>query len=275
MIGDLVPEHDVYYLFLLKLKEIVEMAFSFSLSTPLMSLFELKIQDHLQDFLDLFPDKSLLPKHHFLLHYGQAFASFGPLRLCWCMRFEAKHAYFKKLVRVINNFKNLLSTLAERHQQYQAYLTITEFGRSETFKTSKCTAIIVDNLSEQLRNLLSESGVNIQNSIHECQFVVIRGIRYCVQMLVVISFSSMGPVFGKITSIYMQDTQPRLLLRVCCCEWEPHFSAYRITFTADFKVVNFSNLFDYYPLSVYERNGGKFVTLKHFLFDFHDYANLM
>jgi muramidase (phage lysozyme) len=37
------------------------------------------------------------------------------------MRFESKHLYFTKLVKVVNNFKNICSTLAMRHQLMQAY----------------------------------------------------------------------------------------------------------------------------------------------------------
>ena len=36
----------------------------------------------------------------------------GPLVHVWCMRYEAKHSYFKQLVRVTENFKNMLKTLS-------------------------------------------------------------------------------------------------------------------------------------------------------------------
>ena len=41
------------------------------------------------------------PKHHFFLHLPLAIFMFGPMKVWWCMRFEAKHQYFKKLVKVI------------------------------------------------------------------------------------------------------------------------------------------------------------------------------
>lgn len=44
------------------------------------------------------------------------------------MRFEAKHNYFKKLVRRINNFKNISYSLARRHQALQAYLLQSSAG---------------------------------------------------------------------------------------------------------------------------------------------------
>ena len=40
----------------------------------------------------------------------------GPLRHQWCMRFEAKNHYMKRLVGL--NFKNVPKSVAVRHQYY-------------------------------------------------------------------------------------------------------------------------------------------------------------
>ena len=34
----------------------------------------------------------------------------------WCMRYQAKHGYFKRLVLFIANYTNVAVTLVERHQ---------------------------------------------------------------------------------------------------------------------------------------------------------------
>uniref|UniRef100_A0A8C1S326 Uncharacterized protein n=1 Tax=Cyprinus carpio TaxID=7962 RepID=A0A8C1S326_CYPCA len=47
---------------------------------------------------------------------------FGPLIRLWTLRFESKHSYFKRCGRKLHNFKNLCSTLVERHPFLQAYL---------------------------------------------------------------------------------------------------------------------------------------------------------
>lgn len=52
----------------------------------------------------------------------------GPLSRMWCMRYEAKHSYFKHLARVLCNFKNIAKTLAHHHQQYMCY-QMCESGR--------------------------------------------------------------------------------------------------------------------------------------------------
>jgi hypothetical protein len=45
----------------------------------------------------------------------------GPMMTHWCMRFVAKHRYFKQLATAIGNYANLPWTLAERHQNRQCY----------------------------------------------------------------------------------------------------------------------------------------------------------
>lgn len=51
--------------------------------------------------------------------------SHGPLLRAWCMRYEAKHHYFKHLCTVIGNYKNLSYTLAMRHQHWLCYMQQT------------------------------------------------------------------------------------------------------------------------------------------------------
>ena len=46
-----------------------------------------------------------------------------PIVRQWCMRFEAKHHYFKRLAQGMTNFKNLHKTLAIRHQRLQCIHT--------------------------------------------------------------------------------------------------------------------------------------------------------
>lgn len=46
---------------------------------------------------------------------------YGPLVNYWCMRYEAKHSFFKKLSSIIGNYINLPLTMAKRHQHLQCY----------------------------------------------------------------------------------------------------------------------------------------------------------
>lgn len=51
------------------------------------------------------------PKNHFVQHIPRAITKFGPCRLFWCMRYEAKHKEFKKAAR-LGNYMNVPRHLA-------------------------------------------------------------------------------------------------------------------------------------------------------------------
>lgn len=67
---------------------------------------------------EVFPGKHT-PKMHFLIHYPRLLMAYGPLIHVSCLRFEAKHQYFKTIARASGNFKNIAKTLARRHQMRQ------------------------------------------------------------------------------------------------------------------------------------------------------------
>ena len=50
------------------------------------------------------------------------------MRRTWCMRFEAKHRYFKRLATYTGNYKNVAYTLATRHQ---GQMLFNEYSRKE------------------------------------------------------------------------------------------------------------------------------------------------
>lgn len=45
----------------------------------------------------------------------------GPLSRLWCMRFEAKNSYFKRIIQAIGNFKNVAKTSSIRQQRLSCY----------------------------------------------------------------------------------------------------------------------------------------------------------
>lgn len=111
MFGDLVcPNDQHWYLFILLL-QIVNIVFSSVISTGITIYLKHLIAEHHSLFKHLFPDKTLLPKHNFMVHYPSCMQKIGPLIHCWCMRYEAKHNFFKKQLK---SFKNITKTLAKK-----------------------------------------------------------------------------------------------------------------------------------------------------------------
>jgi hypothetical protein len=59
----------------------------------------------------------------------------------WCMRYEAKHRYFKRIAVHIGNFTNVAFTLADRHQTQLCYNMISSSNSRETKFLLKPTTV--------------------------------------------------------------------------------------------------------------------------------------
>ncbi|CAF0915667.1 unnamed protein product [Didymodactylos carnosus] len=75
-------------------------------------------------FVNMLPNK-VIPKVHFVTDYGRLINLCGPPIRYWCMRFEAKHLYFKQITLRSFNFKNPSLTLAKRYQLRQCLLLLS------------------------------------------------------------------------------------------------------------------------------------------------------
>lgn len=106
----------------LQLKEIVSLICAPAISAGQIAYLRVVIDEYLHFRKQAFPGPPLKPKHHYVSHYPELIIRFGPLICLWTLRFESKHTYFKQCARKQRNFKNLCSSLVERHQLLQAYL---------------------------------------------------------------------------------------------------------------------------------------------------------
>lgn len=116
--GDLVSRDDSCWNLLLLLTQIVNIVFSPVVTHGMTCYLKHLIFDHHKLFKTIFPERNLIPKHHFMIHYPSCIRKIGPLIHMWCMRFEGKHNFFKKSVK---NFKNITKTLVKKHQNQLAF----------------------------------------------------------------------------------------------------------------------------------------------------------
>jgi len=115
---DLQSGTDPYWNCYLSLLEIMAICFSSIVSTESVVYLRGIIATYLDTYKQLYQAR-ITPKMHYLVHLPSTILKFGPLIRCWCMRFEAKHSFFKDLARKMKNFKNLPYSLAFRHQSKQ------------------------------------------------------------------------------------------------------------------------------------------------------------
>lgn len=98
---------------LLKCMQII---FSTTIAESDIKSLEKYIQLHLKAVIEVF-DRTLAPKHHFLVHYPTCIRRHGPPIHLWTMRMEAKHKVLTEIARRKMNFINLTKTLAHAHQE--------------------------------------------------------------------------------------------------------------------------------------------------------------
>lgn len=97
----------------------------------------------------------LVPKHHYLNHYGELTRAFGPLINVWTLPFEQKHKYFKNVVRHCPNFINVLFSLTEKHQLLQTYLTLST--TNDSIVSDSSLLFTEFSLSSQLEEFLRKN----------------------------------------------------------------------------------------------------------------------
>lgn len=131
MIGNFIGESDPVWHCFTTLLQISRLIFLESISDFEIVKLGLLIEEFCVDYKEHFFQSykrddpksklkcSIIPKMHHLVHYPRFIKLLGPLHSFWCMRFEAKHSYFKQLQRKIKNFIDPPYTLFKRHQQWQ------------------------------------------------------------------------------------------------------------------------------------------------------------
>ena len=142
LVGDLVSEDNEKWDNFLNLLKIMEYVFAPVTTEDKLDYLQILVEDYLTDFSELYPARPLVPKMHYLIHmptwmkryehlcyntvrniYSAFSFSYrcGPLMRNWCMRYEAKHRYFKGIAQTVGNFKNIEKTVATRHQRHMCY----------------------------------------------------------------------------------------------------------------------------------------------------------
>lgn len=201
LIGSEVPEGDRVWAVLMDLKEVVELALCPSFTDETVDYLAFKISDHRRALLDVFPEVRLRPKHHYVEHYPALIKCFGPLLHVWTMRFEAKHRFFKRVVHDVQNFKNILKTMAIRHQHMMAYhLASPSFFKPNT-QATRVDSVLVSSLPEVAQPHIREHTTT--DTIFKASKVTIDGTDYVCGMFLCVGASGGLSQFSKIEQILL------------------------------------------------------------------------
>ncbi|CAF1511712.1 unnamed protein product [Adineta steineri] len=127
-----------------------------------------------------------------------------PLRQ-WCIRYEAQHAYFKKITIKSNNFKNVPKMLATRYSLKQIYkLSRLPHLRMSNYAV-RIQKIEISAFNKQMKELLLNhfGDINLNKDIVQCSKLCYDNIEYCRFTVHIIGLLNINeqPIFGQIIRI--------------------------------------------------------------------------
>jgi len=264
LIGQKVPiDSDEWHL-IMELKDIVELCFAPAITEHAIGYLATKITDHKRLFKAVFKTNNFKPKHHFLEHYPDLIREFGPLCKMWTMRFESKHNYFKQVVRECRCFKNILRTMAEKHQLLAAYHLSSHTYFTPAVSVPDAPPLAVTILSDSYQRALQLYFPHAEE-VSIVPHVTINGTKYNSGQIVVTGMLSGLPEFSKIVDVMLVSGKVFFVAtdeRSWFCE---HIRGYFLEPTDAVHLIDPYDLVDYYPLSQYVYDNRDCVILKHFI----------
>lgn len=262
IIGYRVPEGDDAWTILMDLKEIVELVLSPVFDEESIHYLQTKILDHRQLLQEVFPDFKLLPKHHFVEHYPHLIRCFGPLVHLWTMRFEGKHRFFKRVVHHTQNFKNVLKTLATRHQYMLAYyLSAPTFFKPHQ-QTASVSSVLVSQLPDVAKQHIQQK--TDADSIYTTTKISIDGTQYGVGMFVSVGQEGGLPQFSQVENILLVNNNVTFLCNDHTSFYIEHLRSFELL-PGNIAVHSIMELNDSVPLNAYSVHGKLLLTPKRFV----------
>lgn len=262
----IVDTEDSTWQALILLQKIVSYVFAPCISIDQVAYLKTIVEDYLELRLLTFPDTKLRPKHHFMTHYWFLILKLGPLINFWTMRFEAKHQFFKRLIRFSPNFINVLKLMSTKHQMNQAYLS--ECCNEKSFFMHDQI------LLEQAQYSAAEMGAINSTITQDClnesfmsSSIEILGTKYSKNAYMILRVDNCGSfVFGKIKSIvsHLKSVTPEFyfVFELCNSSLNLDFGVYTVEVNGTFECINVEQLPSYYPLYEYKFNGLPGLTTK-------------
>ncbi|CAN7944385.1 unnamed protein product, partial [Ixodes hexagonus] len=261
LIGDVVPKDNDAYSVYLALRRIVDIVCAPQLTTNTIPYLRVLVSDFYSAFTEVFPDASVIPKMHYLIHYPRLIRLYGPLSKLSSMRFEAKHQYFKSLARKTRNFTNICRTLSTRHQLYEMYHLSQP---KDKITTSGCKQVPFEELPELLQDRLQELDhwsvqVTTVNSVTMSQ----RTFRKeCVLPLT--AFDDDLPDFAEVTMIVICNEKVFIFATILQTRFfDDHFHAYVVDYTTHAVVIeDYHHKSEFHHLlSVYRLSNKRYVNM--------------
>ncbi len=167
---------------------------------------------------ELYPEETVTPKMHFMIHYPELINAFGPVSHFSTFRYERKHYFFKRLAPNMRNYKNITLSLAKRHQRVKALQTL------EKKSSIKYEKLWTANLNSKINNF-RELIFNNSNNIMETNSIEIDNMILKINRFYVIKTN---PIFAKIKNIFFKDNDILLFVDIFEGNFDKNLFAYKL-----------------------------------------------
>ncbi|CAF1556367.1 unnamed protein product [Rotaria magnacalcarata] len=206
------------------------------------------------------------PKVHFLTEYTRSIEMHGLPILNSCMRFEAKHLYFKQIAIRTFNFKNPLLTLTKRHQLRYCMLNNSNsfcYSSSITVRSSK--SIKWSKLSIPVRRLLINF-INETDLIYECTSIYYHHMNVRTGSIVVhhLAHAEEIPIFCQIHHLLnIQEKTTTIAEMLNTISFDENLWSYEVEFSGTLVTIDIEHCFDIHPhcLDLYDVEHVHYINL--------------
>ena len=214
---------------------------------------QIKIQDWLSLFRATFPECSIKPKMHFLLHYPSQIRKHGPPSRYCAIRFESKHQEMKSFIRASKNRRNVCKTMAKKHQ----LKVCVDRGNAVHIRPRICDVVMCEAHST------GHAGFEEHTWARR---IVYDGTKYSRGDVLVMTTSPSTACFVKIEYIAIHPDAERCKLFCVTCRtshFEDRLQAFRVSFSGPQVGVEIKDLADYHPLGIYSIANEQFVVMRY------------
>lgn len=270
LIGHNIPPDGVLYLdiFVLLIK-ILEICFAPVVNQQMVCELNYYIIYHEHLFVQLFPDISLINKHHHLRHYPYIIHEKGPIVQFSCLSYESKHKELKRQALIGQNFINLPFSLTKR----QAFLQSKNI-HSQTYVNQKIE-ILSSKLSKRTDCVASEYLNNFYNNLDDCEVLKIKSLKinnvtYQINNFILFEIENTNffPTFVKIIEVISKDSDFFMFgLFYNVIYFHDNLNAYEVEETDTHHFFDIRKVKFYKPLSIwhtFDTPEKKFISRKEF-----------
>lgn len=189
------------------LLKIVQIAYSMRITEKNVIELEDQVALHL-DLIQKTFKVNLIPKHHFMTHYGTIIRMMGPLIFLSMMRFEAMHQRLKRLIETSRNFMNITKTITKKYQA-QSVLNVNWFT-SDTQCGSKTPFARIASTCDEAELTFISKYFPSQNDLFVVKWFSINSFTYRKDLFVIFEKK-----IYQIQNLYVYENE----MYIACTEW--------------------------------------------------------